>query len=97
LNYTPKGGEVTIELISQDDSVQIGIKDNGPGIPEEEQSFIFERYRRASRTGKKSKGAGLGLAIVKKILELHDTSIQVRSKLNEGTAFMFQLPAYSQA
>jgi len=97
LNYTPKGGEVTIELISQDDSVQIGIKDNGPGIPEEEQSFIFERYRRASRTGKKSKGAGLGLAIVKKILELHDTSIQVRSKLNEGTAFMFQLPTYSQA
>lgn len=95
LNYTPKGGEVTIELTTIENAVEIGIKDNGPGIPEEEQSFIFERYRRASRTGKKTKGAGLGLAIVKKILELHDTSIQVKSKLNEGTAFMFQLPAYS--
>lgn len=97
LNYTPSGGEVTIQLSSMDGNVEIGIKDNGPGIPEEEQSYIFERYRRASRTGKKSKGAGLGLAIVKKILELHDTSIQVSSKLNEGTAFMFQLPTYSQA
>lgn len=97
LNYTPSGGEVTIELAAVNNHVEIGIKDTGPGIPEDEQSFIFERYRRASRTGKKSKGAGLGLAIVKKILELHDTSIQVSSKLNEGTAFMFQLPAYSQA
>jgi len=97
LTYTPKEGEVTIELSSFKESVQIGIKDTGPGIPEEDHSFIFERYRRASRTGKRSKGAGLGLAIVKKILELHDTSIQVKSKLDEGTAFMFHLPAYSQA
>jgi len=93
LNYTPKGGEVTIELGMIENNVKIQIKDTGPGIPEEEQSFIFDRYRQAQRTGK-SKGAGLGLAIVKKILELHDTSIEVRSKLNEGTAFMFQLPAY---
>lgn len=95
LNFTPKGGEVTIDLGLIGNKVEIRIKDTGPGIPEEEQSFIFERYRQASRTGKKTKGAGLGLAIVKKILELHDTSIEVKSKLNEGTAFMFQLPTYS--
>ena len=96
LNYTPKGGEVAIELGLIGKSVEIKIKDTGQGIPEEEQSHIFDRYRQTARTGNKSKGAGLGLAIVKKILELHDTSIEVKSKLNEGTAFMFQLPVYSK-
>jgi signal transduction histidine kinase len=97
LNHTPKGGEVTIDLGLINNNVEIKIKDTGIGIPEEEQSFIFERYRQASRTGEKAKGAGLGLAIVQKILELHDTTIEVKSKINEGTAFMFQLPSYSQA
>jgi len=97
LNHTPTGGEVTIDLGMVNSNVEIKIKDTGIGIPDEEQSFIFERYRQASRTGEKTKGAGLGLAIVQKILELHDTTIEVKSKLNEGTAFMFQLPSYSQA
>ena len=92
-----KDFEVTIDLGLFNQQVEIKIKDTGSGIPEEEQSHIFERYRQASRTGVKAKGAGLGLAIVQKILELHDTTIEVKSKLNEGTAFMFQLPAYSQA
>lgn len=96
LNHTPRGGDVTIDLGRFNQQVEIKIKDTGSGIPEEEQSHIFERYRQASRTGEKAKGAGLGLAIVQKILELHDTTIEVKSKLNEGTAFMFQLPAYSQ-
>jgi len=97
LNHTPRGGEVIIDLGLINNQVEIRIKDTGSGIPEEEQSHIFERYRQASRTGQQAKGAGLGLAIVQKILELHDTTIEVKSKLNEGTAFMFQLPAYSQA
>ena len=95
LTYTPENGAIIFAVSEVNNKVEIRVKDNGPGIPENEQAFIFDRYRQASRTGK-SKGAGLGLAIVKKILELHDSSIQVKSKLNEGTAFMFQLPAYSQ-
>ncbi len=94
LAHTPTGGEVTIELGSTAEMVEINIKDTGIGIPEDEQAYIFDRYRQARRTGKNTKGAGLGLAIVKKILELHDTTIQVRSKLNEGTAFVFMLPSY---
>ena len=65
------------------------------GISEEEQSYIFDRYQKTTRKGKQNSGAGLGLAIAKKILELHDATIKVQSKLNEGTAFMFQLPAYA--
>ncbi len=94
LKFTPEGGTIGIDLDVTDNNVSIQVKDTGPGIPEDQQAHVFERYRKADRTGNKQAGAGLGLAIVKKILELHDTSIHIKSKMNEGTAFMFQLPAY---
>jgi signal transduction histidine kinase len=96
LKFTPEGGNVTIALEEMDKSVEVKIADTGPGIPENEQSFIFERYRQSERvSNEKQHGAGLGLAIVKKILELHDATIRVNSRMNEGTTFFFQLPSYS--
>ena len=96
LKFTPKGGNVTIALQEMDKTVEVKIADTGPGIPENEQSFIFERYRKSERVNnEKQQGAGLGLAIAKKILELHDATIRVNSRLNEGTTFLFRLPAYS--
>lgn len=94
LKFTPEGGYIDIEVIAMENNVEIRVKDSGPGIPKSEQPYIFDRYRRAERTGHKKEGTGLGLAIVKKILELHDTTIQVTGNLGEGTAFMFKLPAY---
>ena len=96
LKFTPEGGKVSIILREQDHSVEVRIADTGQGIPESEQSAIFERYRKAAASGTPGTGAGLGLAIAKKILELHDATIRVQSKLNEGTAFWFQLPAYGR-
>jgi signal transduction histidine kinase len=96
LKFTPAGGEVKITLRETDNNVEVRISDTGPGIPESEQSAIFERYRKASAEDSRTGGAGLGLAIVKKILELHDTGIRVQSRLNEGAAFVFQLPAYEK-
>lgn len=93
LKFTPEGGEVRIQLQSLENTVEVKIADNGPGISEQEQSYIFERYQKTAAST--NTGAGLGLAIVKKILELHDASIRVQSQLNKGTAFMFQLPAYA--
>jgi len=95
LKFTPKGGKVSIELAVVAGQVEVKIADTGPGIPEEEQSYIFERYRQAA-PGAEKKGTGLGLAIVKKMLDLHDASIQVKSRLNEGTVFWFQLPQHQQ-
>ena len=95
LKFTPKGGTITISLEELKNGVQIMVADTGPGIPAEEQAFIFDRYRKINKTStKKNNGAGLGLAIVKKILELHDASIKVTSQLNQGTAFTFALPIY---
>ena len=95
LKFTPEGGTVTIELNSTGGNVEVKIADTGPGIPEEEQSYIFERYRQMA-PGAEKKGTGLGLAIAKKMLDLHDATIQVQSRLNEGTVFWFQLPSHQQ-
>ena len=94
IKFTPEGGQVTLALHSADKSVEVRVADTGPGISEKDQAAIFERYRQNAPADKKAKGAGLGLAIARMILELHDATIKVQSKLNEGTAFMFRLPAY---
>ncbi|MEM1259401.1 MAG: HAMP domain-containing sensor histidine kinase [Bacteroidota bacterium] len=93
LKFTPEGGQVTVEIKPNKRDVEISIKDSGPGIDKEEQQLVFERYRQ-TKTGKEKEGAGLGLAIVRKIMELHNASISVFSKPNEGTTFSFSLPIY---
>ncbi|MEP1094443.1 MAG: HAMP domain-containing sensor histidine kinase [Cyclobacteriaceae bacterium] len=94
LKFAPKNGEVSLKVSVNDKDVQVAVSDNGPGINEKDQSYIFDRYRQA-RKSSKSDGVGLGLAIVKKIMELHNTSIQVISKPNHGSTFQFHLPSYS--
>lgn len=93
IKFTPENGEVVMKLVINNKEVEIMIKDSGPGIPESDQSLIFERYRQ-TKTGKEKSGAGLGLAIVKKIIEIHDSTISVFSKPNSGTTFTFTLPVY---
>jgi signal transduction histidine kinase len=97
IKYGKESGQVLIELAHTSSSVAINITDDGPGIPEQEQSYIFERYRRGDRTKSARKGAGLGLAIVKKILEIHNQSIRVLSETGKGATFAFNLPTYQPA
>lgn len=93
LKFTPEGGLITLEMHADAEAVKIRVADNGPGIPEAELPFVFDRYRKGKRAGNlRNNGAGLGLAIVKKILELHDQGIQIQSKVKEGTSFIFELP-----
>ena len=93
LKFTPENGEVIVKIVPSKKDVEITIKDSGPGIAKENQQLVFERYRQ-TKTGKEKEGAGLGLAIVRKIMELHDASIRIFSKPNEGTSFSFSLPVY---
>ncbi len=95
LRYTPENGHVAITAQTSKNSVEVSIKDTGPGIPVDEQSFIFERYKKSSTSRKEDQGAGLGLAIVKKIMEIHSTTIRVISLPEKGTTFQFSLPAYA--
>jgi len=68
------------------------VKDNGPGIPEEEQFLIFNKYYQAKNTRGNIDGIGLGLNISKHIIEAHGGDIWVESKSNQGSTFCFSLP-----
>ncbi|MEO9485835.1 MAG: HAMP domain-containing sensor histidine kinase [Ekhidna sp.] len=95
LKFTPKGGRVSLHVSANRDQVKVGISDTGPGINKSDQSVIFDRYRQSKKNSNRE-GVGLGLAIVKKIMELHNTTIQVISTPNEGSTFVFHLPKYKQ-
>lgn len=93
LKFTPKGGSISLNVAVSEEQVRIGITDTGPGINLHDQSMIFDRYRQAKRDSN-HEGVGLGLAIVKKIMDLHNTTIQVISTPNKGSTFEFHLPKY---
>jgi len=76
-----------------DTEIELYIKDNGKGIPEEELPHIFEPFHRARETTSRIEGTGVGLTIVKKNLELMDGKIKVESTYGKGTCFTITLAA----
>ena len=91
--YSPDGSEIKIEIHPENDFVVTKIIDHGPGIPENELTKIFEAFHKVENSYTLGKnGTGLGLAIVKKIIESHKGHVEVKSKLEEGSAFIFKLP-----
>jgi signal transduction histidine kinase len=70
-------------------AIEITVSDTGSGISAEDIPHLFEHsYRRKDNTA----GSGLGLVITKRILELHNSSLEVKSTVNVGTTFTFTLP-----
>ena len=92
LKYTTQGGKVYISVKDIGNEVEFGIKDTGIGISEEDLPFIFERFYRADKSRNRlSGGSGIGLAIVKAIVEAHEGTIEVRSKVEAGTEFVVSI------
>ncbi|MBL4586452.1 MAG: HAMP domain-containing histidine kinase [Flavobacteriales bacterium] len=91
LKFTPEGGSISLKVEPSDKFISVTVSDTGPGIEEADQAAIFDRYEQAKQDHKRH-GIGLGLAIVKKIMELHNTTITLVSKPNEGSSFQFLLP-----
>ncbi|GGN13036.1 two-component sensor histidine kinase [Dyadobacter beijingensis] len=89
--FTPDGGEISISLAHTGGSVTARVSDTGIGIAKEYQQQIFERFKQADLHTSPEKGMGLGLAIVRKILDLHQSSIQVFSQTGAGTTFELYL------
>lgn len=102
ISYTPNGGEVRFVVNVENDLLRVSISDTGTGLAPEVLPHIFERFYRGQQNTAKSvedekseqvrSSAGLGLAIVKRIFDLHTISIDVSSKLSEGTQFSFNIP-----
>lgn len=92
LRHTPPGGGVSVALTPVGHRVNVAVADTGSGIPASELPHVFERFYRASRTdGERAGGAGLGLTISQRLLELHDTQLQVASQVGVGTTFSYDL------
>ena len=91
--YTPDGGSVVLSLSEdrQKGLLSIRISDTGVGIPEDELSYIFQRYYQSSRTKGSKQGTGLGLTIVKKYVDILGGDISVSSE-EIGTTFQILLP-----
>lgn len=91
IKYTPEGGEINVTLLTDNHSVTTSISDTGEGISSEDLPYIFDRFYRADKQ-RQTEGTGLGLAIVKRILQLHDSEIDVKSIPQNGTTLSFHLP-----
>ena len=92
LKYSPAGSPVSLAAESKDGRVIVSVSDRGPGIPEAEQSRIFEKFYRAEAS-RQIPGAGLGLVIAREIIHAHGGEIWVDSKPGEGSTFQFSLPS----
>jgi signal transduction histidine kinase len=92
IKYTGKNGVVTICVREEANRAVTIFRDNGIGIPPEEQDKIWSRLYRGDKS-RSQRGLGLGLSLVKAIVEAHGGTVSVSSQPNQGSEFTVQLPA----
>lgn len=94
LKYTPTGGKIELNIRNNKETneVEVAVKDNGIGIPEECLPHIFDRFFRVEKKVHTIKGTGLGLTIVKRIMEIHSGRITCESQIGHGSTFTIFLP-----
>ncbi len=91
LKYSPDDSPVSLVLDRQAEQIVIEVRDNGQGIPTEDQASLFDAFFRARNVGT-IEGTGLGLNIVKQCVELHNGVIELQSEVGRGTTFTVFLP-----
>jgi signal transduction histidine kinase len=92
IKYTPEGGKVRVSVKDSNGTVQVSISDTGIGIAEEDISKLGEEFFRARNAREEGiKGTGLGLSIVTQLVDHFAGTMDVSSKLGEGTTFIIKL------
>ena len=98
VKFTPAGGSVDVSARVLNGSVEVAVRDTGPGIAAEDQTLIFEEFGQArSAEGTRTEGTGLGLPLARSFIELHGGRLWVESTQGEGSTFRFTLPAGTKA
>jgi CheY-like chemotaxis protein/anti-sigma regulatory factor (Ser/Thr protein kinase) len=90
--YTGEEGTLEVDVRSDRAWIEIGVKDDGPGMTREQSEHVFERFYRGGDGGPTVPGTGLGLSIVKSLVDLHEGRIDVDSEPGHGTTFRVLLP-----
>jgi signal transduction histidine kinase len=93
IKYSPRDSRVGITVESIGQNAVVRVSDQGPGIPADQQTLIFDRFRQSRTVSNLAmKSTGLGLAIVKAIVEAHRGTVGVESEDGKGSTFWFKLP-----
>jgi signal transduction histidine kinase len=92
VKYSEGARSVHFELRTEGAEILSTIRDQGIGIPEADREWLFNAFHRGQNVGNRP-GTGLGLVIVKRCVDLHRGTIQVESRLGEGTSITVRLPA----
>ena len=98
IKFSPKGGEVSLEISQQAKHFCLSVKDSGIGISEDKMDRIFDRFYQVEGSNTHhAEGTGVGLALTKELVHLLKGKITVKSQLGKGAVFMVQLPITRQA
>ncbi len=92
LKYSPPDRPVDVAVARRGEEAVISVRDQGPGIPPEEQPYLFQRYYRA-KASRKTEGLGLGLYITRLVVEAHSGRVWVESEVGQGSTFYVALPS----
>jgi Osmosensitive K+ channel histidine kinase len=93
VKYTPADKKVIVSLTNEHNTAVFSVKDNGPGVPENEKRKIFKKfYRLGNEETRKSKGTGLGLYLTDKIVRQHKGRIAIKDNTPSGAVFEITLP-----
>ncbi len=92
IKFTPPKGRIDLSVVRKSNDIELRVKDNGRGIPEDKIDRIFERFYQVDTSRSNQKGAGLGLQICKRIIEAHKGRIKVEKNKDEGVTFIVLIP-----
>ena len=91
--FSPRGGQVEVSLLREDDWARIAVKDSGNGIPEAARETIFEKFTQADSSDQRQMGGtGLGLSIAKMMVEKLDGAVSFTTEVGKGTTFYVDIP-----
>ncbi len=92
MKHTGQGDQILLSAKEAASSIELMVKDNGPGIAESERERIFDRFYQSDKARTDAEGLGLGLSIAQWIIEKHNGKVKVEGELGNGTAFIITFP-----
>jgi len=94
IKFSPSESKILLTITSDSQIAQVLIKDEGPGISENDQSRIFERFYQSDSS--RNQGSGLGLSLVDWAVRIHGGNVKVKSILGKGSTFIVNIPLYKE-